>query len=282
MMKIVLPTDFSKNAFHAIVYAAKLLEKTTSIFYLMHAYTPALYRIDYAFGSPGQLGLPDDQQNSAQNALEKIRKRLKKKFDNTRHTYMTHAAFNTLEDEVKNVVKNENVDAIIMGTQGATGAKEILFGSTAVHILKKAEIPVLAVPSEYRFKPPKQILFPTDYEVDYEKADLEFLMQVAKSWESHINVLHVSSPEGLTPEQKRNKKILEKILPPKSYKVYDLPDQELIHAINGFQENVPIDFLVMIKNKHSFLERLFVEPVIQNIGLHCKVPFLVLPYNQKP
>ncbi|MEZ4811621.1 MAG: universal stress protein [Allomuricauda sp.] len=281
MMKIVLPTDFSENAFHAIGYAANLLENVTCVFYLLHAYTPAMYRIDYAFGSPGQLGLPDEHHTIAETSLEKTRMRIERKFDNPKHIYFAHAAFNTLEDEIKTMVKNENVDAIIMGTQGATGAKEILFGSTTVGIFKKADVPVLAVPSWYRFAPPKEILFPTDYEVDYEKADLDFLMHVSKSWGSHIHVMHVSPPDGLTQDQERNKKVLEKILKGKAHTVHDLPDQDLVQAINTFQKNVSMDLLVMIKNKHSFLERLFLEPVIQNIGLHSKIPFLVLPYNPK-
>ena len=78
MFKVVLPTDFSENAFHAISYAVKLLENSTCIFYLVHAYTPAIYRVDYTLGSPGQLGLPDDERYKAEEALEKTRKRIRK------------------------------------------------------------------------------------------------------------------------------------------------------------------------------------------------------------
>ena len=80
MFKVVLPTDFSENAFHAISYAVKLLENSTCIFYLVHAYTPAIYRVDYTLGSPGQLGLPDDERYKAEEALEKTRKRIKTLF----------------------------------------------------------------------------------------------------------------------------------------------------------------------------------------------------------
>ncbi|MBC73865.1 MAG: universal stress protein, partial [Muricauda sp.] len=64
-----------------------------------------------------------------------------------------------------------------------------------------------------------------------------------------------------------------------NHEFYDLPDQELIPAINAFQEKHPVELLVMVKNKHSFLERLFLDPVIKKIGLYSKVPFMVLPYT---
>ncbi|WP_437395837.1 universal stress protein [Flagellimonas lutimaris] len=280
MIKVVLPTDFSENAFHAISYAVKLLEHSTCIFYLVHAYTPPVYRIDYTLGSPGQLGLPDDEKYRAEESLEETRKRIKEQFNLPKHTFVTHAAFNSLVDEIDSISQKENIDFIVMGTQGATGAKEILFGSNTVHIIQKTGIPVLAVPSDFEYKPPRNILFPTDFEVDYEKASLDFLLKFSKLWHSKLHIMHVTTPEGLDGEQADNKIYLEGKLLEHNHKFYDFPDQELIEAINGFQRETPVELLTMVKNKHSFIERLFVEPIIKNIGLHTKVPFLVLPYNQ--
>ena len=281
MKKILLPTDFSENAYNAMCYAVELLQGCTCIFFLVHAYTPALYRVDYSLGSPGKFGLPDDHQHQAETTLDKIAERLKKHHPNPKHTYVTHAAFNTFEDEICAVVKNENIDMIIMGTQGATGAREVLFGSNTVHIFRKAGIPVLAVPSTYKFSSLKEIAFPTDYEIDYKRTEIDVLLWLSKIWKSRINVMHVTAPQGLTSEQKKYKRALEKMIKDTAHEVHDLPDQELINAINVFQKSVPFDLLVMVKNKHAFLERLFVEPVIKNIGLHSNVPFLVLPYKSK-
>ncbi|RIV71348.1 universal stress protein [Flagellimonas aequoris] len=281
MMKIVLPTDFSENAFHAISYAARLLENTTTVFYLMHTYTPPVYRVDYALGSPGQMGLPDDFRYAAEAQLDKTRERIKEQFDNPKHTFITHAAFNTLEDEIRLFSMKENVDLIIMGTQGATGATEILFGSNTVHVLKRTQIPVLAIPADYEFEAPEEILFPTDLEVDFDKVDIAFLLEFAKLWHSKIHIMHVALPEGLTEEQENNRAKLEGLLLEHNHAFHNLPDQELIMAINSFQEEITAEILVMVKNKHTFLERLFMEPVIKNVGLHSTIPFLVLPYNLK-
>ncbi len=280
MIKVVLPTDFSEQAFHAISYAVKLLEDSTCIFYLVHAYTPAIYRVDYALGSPGQFGLSDDEKYKAQEGLEKTRKRIEALFNISKHTYITHAAFNSLGDEIESVSQKENIDFIVMGTQGATGAKEILFGSNTVHVIQKSVIPVLAVPYDFEYKPPNNILFPTDYEVDYKKANLDFLLKFSKLWHSKLHIMHVTTPDGLDLDQANHKAFLEGMLLEHNHKFYDLPDQELIEAINEFQTVTPVEMLAMVKNKHTFLERLFVEPTIKNIGLHTKVPFLVLPYQQ--
>ena len=280
MIRVVLPTDFSKNAFHAISYAVKLLENSTCIFYLVHAYTPPVYRADYTLGSPGQFGLPDNEKYKAEEALEKTIKKIKAQFNVPTHSFVVHAAFNSLTDEIASISQKENIDFVVMGTQGATGAKEILFGSNTVNVIQKTEIPVLAVPSTFEYKPPYNILFPTDYEVDYKKANIDFLLKFSKLVHSKLHIMHVANPDGLDGDQADNKTYLEGMLLESNHKFYDLPNQELIGAINGFQKENPVELLAMVKNKHSFIERLFVEPIIKNIGLHAKVPFLVLPYNK--
>ena len=47
MKKILLPTDFSDNAWNAIVYALKLYKNQKCKFVLLNTYTPMIYNIDY-------------------------------------------------------------------------------------------------------------------------------------------------------------------------------------------------------------------------------------------
>jgi len=279
MLRVILPTDFSENAYNAVTYAVKLLEHSTAVFYVMHAYSPPAYRMDYTFGSPGQFGLPDDHRYQVEEELDKIRNQIESEYPNTKHTYFTHAALNALGDEIESMSVKEDVDFVVMGTQGATGAKEILLGSNTVRTIDKLNVPVLAVPSGYEYTTPHNILFPTDFEVDYNKAQLSFLLNFSKLWHSKLHIIHVSNPDGLTEEQSDNKTFLEGKLLEHNTEFYDLPDQEVVTAINNFIKEHPVEMLVMVKNKHSLIEKLFVEPVIKNIGFHSEIPFLVLPFN---
>ncbi len=277
-MNVLLPTDFSENAFNAACYSLELLKNESCVFYLLHTYTPPIYRIDYAFGSPGQLGLPDDHQYVAEAGLEKFRKRLGENFKNPKHTFVTHSAFNTLVEEINKLVLHENIDLILMGTQGATGAKELFLGSNTIHVIRKTIVPVLAIPVNYEFQAPSELLFATDFEIDYRYTTIQLLVQLAKLWQSKIHVLHVTAPGGLTREQLNSKISLETLLGKTKKKFHDFPDQELITALNSFQQNTPVNLLTMVQNKHNFLERLFITPTIRKIGLHNLIPFLVLPY----
>jgi len=277
MKKIILPTDFSYNAYNAISYAMNLLKDEKATFYLMNTYTPAIYQTEYLLHSPGQIGLGDIYQSESINQLEELQKKLEKEFKNPKHTIITHSAFNILVDEVAAMVASEEADLVIMGTQGATGAKEIFLGTHTVHVIKKATCSVIAIPADFEYEIPREILFPTDYEVEYSEKQLTGLLNLSKIHNSSIEVIHISSGYDLTEFQLQNKGKLEKILEKIPHKFHDLPNQEIITGINNFQLKNKMNMLAMIKNKHTFLESLFIEPVIKKIGFHVSIPFMVIP-----
>lgn len=281
MKRVILPTDFSDNAYNAIQYALNLYKEKECAFYLLHTYTPAIYHSEYMLHSPGQIGLGDLYQTDTMTQLEELRDHINREYKNPKHTFFLHSAFNTLVDEILDTIENEKADLVIMGTQGATGAKEILIGTNSVHVIKKATCPIILVPSSFEYEKPKEILFPTDYEVDYRQEHLKELVEIARDNISRIEMLHVSQGLDLNEEQLTNKKKLDAILTNVAHLFHDLPQQQIITAINNFQLKMRKNLLVMIQNKHTFLERLFIEPVIKKIGFHVTIPFMVIPPYKK-
>ena len=276
MTRILIPTDFSKNAFEAITYALKTYAELKCTFYLLNTYTPPVYHTEYLIGSPGQFGLGDILQESSAGQLAELKTRLEDEYENPKHTIIVKSAFNTLLSEISETVKAEHIDLIIMGTKGATGAQEILFGTNTVHVIKKAKCAVIAVPPAFEYEAPKEILFPTDYEIAYDKKKLAPLMALAHQHRSRINIMHVRSGHDLTIVKEKHKSQLENIVGNTAL-FHEVPDNGIIEAINAFQVKEKINLLVMVHNKHTFMERLFIEPVIKKIGFHISVPFMVLP-----
>ena len=276
MTRILLPTDFSENALTAIRYALTLYKDLKCTFFLLNSYMPPVYHTEYLMGSPAQIGLGDIVQQNSQDNLEALKNTLEKEFNNPLHTFITHSALNVLSSEITRTVEAEKIDIIVMGTQGASGAKEILLGTNTVHVIKNAKCPVLVIPSGFEYEAPEQILFPNDFEVWLDKYSLEQLLKITKSHVSQVNVMHVYTGDELNTTQQKNKEQLAKVLSESGF-FHEVPSNEVIAAINEFQIKQKINLLVMIQNKHTFFERLFIEPVIKKIGFHVTVPFLVIP-----
>lgn len=274
MRKIILPTDFSDNSINAINYAKKFFNDLECTFYLVNTYTPAVYNYDFQMNTGGYLGEVSDiiRQHSEKNL-----KKIQNSFKNKEHRVEIISSFNILTDELKKLCKDTSIDLIIMGTKGATGAKEILFGSNTIHVIKKVNCPILAIPDGYFFEKPSEILFPTDYKIDYSEAQLSLLKDIASNFSSRIHILNVSYGQDPNEEMEKNKKKLQELLVDHKDAYYSVADQEIPQAINEFQKSTYVQLLMMINNKHSFFENLFFKPVIHQIGFHLTIPFLVVP-----
>ena len=278
MKKILLPTDFSDNAQNAINYALNLYKDESCTFYLLNTYTPIIYSYDYQMNAGGYLGeIADVVRENSIKKLNEIEENVKEKFNNPKHHFEIVSSFNLLTDEIKDKLEQFSIDLIVMGTKGATGAKEILFGSNTIHIIQKVKCPVLAIPDGHFFEEPKEILFPTDYKVDYSTKQLESLITIATLFDIRVHVLHVSHDVDLTKIETKNKEKLENLLLDVKHASYRVEDQDIPQAINEFQKSTYVQLLVMVNNKHSFFENLFFKPVINQIGFHLNIPFLVIP-----
>lgn len=279
MKKVILPTDFSENAYNAIGYALQLFKGDPTTFYLLHTYTPAIVKADrLIYGSPAD-SLRDSYQRIANKKLEDLEQRLNAEFDFPEHRFVLRGIFNSLPEEIHDMTKRKEADLVIMGTQGSTGAKDILFGNNTTRVIRNTSCPLIVVPSGFQYKAPNTIGFPTDYEITYDLEQLQALLDITKLHQASIDVIHVLSKDGLTEEQSQNKQTLDQLLAQTSHAFNDLPNQEFFDAINTFLNNAPITLLVMIKNKTTFFERLFVEPMVKKIGLQMNLPFMVIPYS---
>ena len=277
MKNILLPTDFSDNSINAIRYAVQLFKKEKCTFYVLNTYTPTIYYIEYVPINADPSGLSNAIRDNLLADLGNIVAKLKSEFKNPKHQFETIAAFNTLVLGISEVIRDKNIDYIVMGTKGATGAKEILFGSNTVHVLKNAKCPVLAIPSDFKFEPLHDILFPTDYELDYQDKHLQPILNLAQSFGARLNILNASYGYDLSETQEVNKKKLDTYFKSIANVFHSVSNQTVQEAITNFQMNVRVNLLVMINNKHSFFENLLFKNTINQIGFHLDIPFLVIP-----
>jgi len=277
MKNILLPTDFSDNSWNAIKYAVELYKDVECTFHLFNAYTPVIYHVEYVLINPAQFGLGDSVRDGAQEGLVKLNTRILKEFgDNSNHKFERIARFDTLVSGIKELIVERHIDLIVMGTKGATGAKGVLFGSNTVQVFKEIKCPILAIPSNYGYEAPHEILFPTDLEVNYHTSHLHLLLEIAVSHHARVNAMHVSTGYELTEEQQNNKQQLETMFNCAAFLYHDVRDMEIVDAINEFQIKHKINLLAMINNKHSFFENLFFKNTINQIGFNLSVPFLVI------
>ncbi len=277
MKKILLPTDFSENSLNAIRYAVQLFKDQKCNFILLNTYTPVIYHVQYMEVGAAQFGLLDALREKSQNGLKTVQDTIEKEFPNPKHFFSRISAFNMLVSEIELLYEEKTMDMIVMGTQGASGLKEVLFGSNMIHVLKNSKCPLLAVPSAYTFQAPHELLFPSDYGVDFEERHVSEIKNIASLFAARLHILHVTNADELTASQEENKQKLATHFKGISHLFHTVHHHDIGVAISEFQSQSRIDFLAMLNNKHSFFENLFFGSKVKRIGLHLDTPFLVIP-----
>ncbi|MBQ4915935.1 universal stress protein [Maribacter sp. MMG018] len=276
MKNLLIPTDFSSNAAHAISYALDLFKCERANFYFLHTYADEVYEVTHNVED----SFFDKQKKAialnSKKLLDEIITEQKEKRHNPRHHYEAVATFDSLVDGVNSFINIKNIDLTIMGTKGKTADKKVTFGSHTVQVFKYVNCPVLAVPDLYPYSPPKKILFPTDYMVPYKRRELKLLDMLAARYKSEVHALYISDFEDLSHRQLDNKKFLEATLPNAIIHSKRTSVKNKAEAIMEYMDLNQMNLLTMVNSRHSFLEDMLYRSTVDQIALHTPIPFLVL------
>ncbi|WP_339885541.1 universal stress protein [Polaribacter vadi] len=272
--KILLPTDFSDNAWNAIIYALKLYANETCDFYLLNS-----IKIKGSTMSNFSSKLSSTIRKSAFKDMLELKQMIERVNANANHNFEILVSNADLKDALETAIKKHTIQLIIMGTKGASGAKEFFFGSNTVNVINKVRLcPILTIPDQFDFVEPKKIAFSTDFNRLYKEEELAPLKEVTDLYNSEINIVHLNNEEHLNEVQEYNSKILENDLKDYKHHFFWIPNYgKKANDINDFIKEQNINMLAMVNYKHSFIEKITKEPVIKTIGFQPFIPFLVIP-----
>jgi nucleotide-binding universal stress UspA family protein len=159
---VLVPTDFSELANHALSYAIEEATLHHAKVTLLHVLPPhAGTDVYYVSGSPeppphggldpvagGRLGaqLPSPptvvRRDPNAEALSRLRDLMPEAL---RGTWKVEIADGQPADTILRIAQKLKADLIVMGTHGRTGLQHVLLGSVAEKVLRLAPCPVLAV-----------------------------------------------------------------------------------------------------------------------------------------
>ncbi|MCP4884084.1 MAG: universal stress protein [Flavobacteriales bacterium] len=276
MKNILLPTDFSDNSINAIEYASQLFKEIPCKFYLLNVFKiPYLANEELMDQNVAELAaLEEEMYDNSKLEMEKLLELLP---TNKFHEFKTISDYNLFNLAVHQVVEEKNIELIIMGTKGATGAKEIFMGSNTGDVVMRSSCNVIAVPEKHSFKTPKEIVFPTDFQIEYDLEDLAPLISLAEMNGSSIRIVHFSEQTDLDQIQEENKRKLSSFLVNVPHEYFTLSSSDFVEGLNCFaQSRGNIDMIVIIGRHYGFFQRLFFKPKVRSLSFHTNIPLFVI------
>ncbi len=279
MKNILIPTDFSENAWNATKYAIALFEHEECVFHLLNTYTPSIAHSRF-MASAVNGGMEDATRVNSQRGLEKVVEDIQKTYQNPNHYFETISSFSLLVDEVKELVEEKKIDLVVTGTKGASGVEEVFMGSNTVRIIKSIkDCPVLAIPQHFEFETPSEIAFATDFNRFYTVSELQPLIDMAQTFNAAVRIVHVQYEiKALTELQQFNLSMLRKYLNEVEHYVHTVSELNSVSkTLEVFTDELDIHLLAMLNYQHSYMERMTREPVVKRIAFHTQIPLLVIP-----
>ncbi|WP_062061570.1 universal stress protein [Aquimarina longa] len=275
MKNVLIPTDFSKNSWNAIEYALSFLKTMKCNFYLLHVSpfeemvgTNSLYNSTITV---------DQNIVSDQKKLQLLLKKIQQLSINPGHSFFTINEYIFFVDAIRRQIKEKNIDFIIMGTKGASGLKEKTIGSNTGDVITKVKCPVLVIPEKATYIKPKEIAFPTDYNMYYKSRVLNTIMDMLTLNDATLRIVHIAKKEkNLTDLQKKNKNFLDDSLDEIQHSFHFLSNPNIEEAVQCFVESRNIDIITMIAKNLNFFQRILFHPTVEKISYHTNIPFLVL------
>jgi nucleotide-binding universal stress UspA family protein len=275
MKKILVPLDFSETSDNAFVYALEMAKLLKAELVLLHTFEiPVVDTHGLAFNYA-------TVYNSVELAnFEHFREKLPKLRNialerNLDHISLNHILMNgDLLYSIKKVVSEENIDIVVMGTNGAEGWMASLVGTNTGSVIKNVGVPVLSVPAEAKFEQIKTIAFTTRFR----KKDIEALIKVlfyAKKFRAKVKCLYVKTSNSDVNSETVNR-WKSHFEDEEDLQFFVIPNDDVPCTIEDFLDNQNVDMLAMLTYKRNFFAALFTTTTTQKLSYYLRTPILAL------
>ena len=270
MNNILVPTDFSTESENALKVAAQLAKKHNSDIYLLHMLELPLDLVD-----------PMHENSELPEALF-FMKLAHKRFENMldkdylkgikiHETIQNDEAF----EGIINTAHKNNIDLIVMGSQGASGFKEMVIGSNTEKVVRTSDIPVLVIKKEHNDFNIDDLVFACEFTDEYKPSFME-AVKFSKSIDAKMHLLMVNTPNGFKTtgesETKMNEFLNGTGIDNYTLNIYN--DRSIEKGILNFANTINADIIAMSTHGRKGLSHFFNGSISEDLVNHAKRPVI--------
>lgn len=270
MKKILVPTDFSPQAENALKVAAQLAKEHNCELYLLHILEVANHSVD-----------PISSYNQLPEAMffmklaQKQFKELKAKDYLKGLIVHEHVEFQEIFKGIFHICKKNNIDLIVMGSNGASGLKEMLIGSNTEKVVRTSETPVLVIKNDQEVFKTKHFVFASDFKENCKHA-FKNAITFANVLNSELHLLMVNTPNHFITSHDALKRIQHFIkdmdMPDYTINIYN--DVTIETGILNFAKFIEADLIGMSTHGRQGISHFFNGSISEDLINSAKRPVM--------
>ncbi|NNK75702.1 MAG: universal stress protein [Maribacter sp.] len=276
MNKILIPVDFSEFSENALEVAAALAKRFDARLIVLHM-----------LGLSEAILTKDESQEFME--AQYYMKLAKKRFDSflDKEFLKGVRVFETVQNykdfnEINEIVKEQEIDLVVMGSHGASGLSGLFVGSNTEKVIRTCEAPVLVIKKRREKFEIKEAIFASDFEVEnisaYNKA-LKFF----KMLEAKVHLVYVNRPNQYFRSNQEINDQIELFMSVAHHgdmvgedKVSILNDYSLEEGIYNYAKTVNADIIALPTHGRKGLAHFFKGSISEDIANHADLPVITL------
>lgn len=268
MATVLLPTDFSSHSLRAADHALAVYGAEGNTFILVHAYLDPLPP-NAAFPGP-----VSSLYEASEEGMATFAQRFKQLPTAKGATVRTEVRYGDLAGVVNGLYADEQVDLVVMSTQGRTGLT--LLGSNASEMAKHCRAPLLIVPADALNSAVRNVLFADDHR-SVEPLAMRVLVDLLQRTRARLTIAHVQREEDEEPD-------------PRIVQAYDEVFRDVPHtyaagagedvavALNSLVVRDNMDLVAVLHRHLGLLDSIFHRSLAKRLAMLSHVPLLVLQH----
>jgi nucleotide-binding universal stress UspA family protein len=267
MKKILVPCDFSKPAINAFRLALDVAGQSKGTIDLVH-----VIELPVMHDTVLMPVLTFEEQ-----LLKELRQKADERFKKLSEKYISEGIKVTWKVEfgapsrvLQDVIKEEAIDLVIMGSHGASGLREYFIGSNAEKMIRRSPVPVL-ITKEYHKGSIKNIVFPNTLHTENQTELIAKVKALQNFFEAHLHLVWINTPLNFTSDVITQKRLHDfaKRFALKNYSVniFNHPNEE--DGIIHFAQFVKADMIAMGTHGRKGLTHLINGSIAEDVGNHA-------------
>lgn len=255
MKKILVPVDFSEECYYGLNLAIKIAQKTLGQIFLLNCVPPPTP----TFNSLGDMIKHKEEVDDEHRFTYELIKSTKHKMEDLVQEFISENVplmpvikVAELPDGVTEVIEQEGIDLVVMGTSGETAFSELLSGNHTEQVIRIFKCPVISVKKNVERFELKNILLATDLRTETVEK-IEYVKRFAHLFNARIHVLHIADTDETEAEvrDKLANFAYKHQLENYSLNVLDYGDE--VKGIRDFARQINADMIVAITHPRSSL-----------------------------
>jgi nucleotide-binding universal stress UspA family protein len=277
MKKILVPTDFSKPAQIAVDVAVDIAKQANSQLILLHVIEEAS---GTSFNITGEVDVSAGWEDKlfTMKLIERSKKQMAKAMEQlkdagvkVKQELRVGTAFHGMRD----IISEQKVDLVVMGTAGRTKLEEMVIGSNTEKVVRHSKCPVLTIHKKPVTTDFKNIVYATSMSKD-EEVFSRIVRNTQMLYDATVHLVRVNTPGNFQRDAvvKKYMQDFAKKLQLKNFTLNIFNDLSEEEGIIYFADSINADLIAMATRGRTGFAHVMAGSIAEEVVSHARRPVL--------